>query len=259
MSYIVASKRNSMNYYYIVDSVRTGKKTYPCQYRRYLGRYKQAIEKVNNLNIAQAEKEKFIINIQKKEEHSGNLLFNNLPDQKYSCIVIDPPWFYELRNKDLTHRNKIPYPPMKTEEILKLPIGSLSDPKGTVLWLWFTNNHILEASKCVEHWNFTIKTVLTWEKVAKNGNTRIGTGHWLRNCTEHCILATFGKVKSFSHLKKLTNQSTILHAQRREHSRKPDEFYELVEKLCDGNKLEMFARQKRQGWEAWGNQTDFFS
>ena len=66
-----------------------------------------------------------------------------------------------------------------------------------VLWLWFTNNHILEAGKCIEHWGFEVKTVLTWEKVTKAGTTHIGTGHWLRNSTEHCILGVRGKVASF--------------------------------------------------------------
>lgn len=193
------------------------------------------------------------------EENLNNDLFQDLPNKKYNCIVIDPPWFYQLRNKDLTHRNRIPYPPMKIEDILKLPVPALCAPNGTVLWLWFTNNHILEATQCIKHWGFTIKTVLTWEKIAKNGNTRIGTGHWLRNCTEHCILATFGKVKSFSHLKKLTNEPTILHAQRREHSRKPEEFYNLVDKLCDGKKLEMFARKKRNGWDSWGDEINKFN
>lgn len=258
MSFIVTHEKNKKIYYYLATSVRNIKSKNPSQKRIYLGRYSKAIDKINNFNISAKEKNTLIIKINNKEEKLNNNLFKNFPNQKYNCIVIDPPWFYKLRNKDVTHRNKIPYPPMKIEDILKLPISNLSTPEGTVLWLWFTNNHILEASKCIEHWNFTIKTVLTWEKIAKNGNTRIGTGHWLRNCTEHCMLATYGKVKSFSHLKKLTNQPTILHAQRREHSRKPEEFYNLVDKLCDGKKLEMFARQKRKGWDVWGNEVDKF-
>ena len=165
-----------------------------------------------------------------------------LPSTTYNCLVIDPPWHYQLRKNDQTHRNKIPYTSLTIEEILALPIPQLCDPKGTVLWLWFTNNHLIEASRCLEHWGFNLKTILTWEKVSKNGTPRIGTGHWLRNCTEHCILATKGKVLSFSHTKKLTNQPTILKARRREHSRKPEEFYQLVEQLCEGTKLEIFRR-----------------
>lgn len=177
--------------------------------------------------------------------------------KKYQCLVIDPPWYYQLRNKDETHRNRIPYPPMSIDEILNLPVPELCDPEA-VLWLWFTNNHLVEAAQCLQAWDFTLKTVLTWEKIAKNGKTRMGTGHWLRNSTGHCILATKGKVKSFSHLKKLTNQTTILHAPRREHSRKPEEFYALVEHFCPGSKLELFARQQREGWDSWGDEVGKF-
>lgn len=182
----------------------------------------------------------------------------NLPNRTYQCLVIDPPWFYHLRNNDKTHRNKITYPAMQIEEILALPIPGLCDENGAVLWLWYTNNHVIEATDCIRHWGFQLKTILTWEKISQNGKTRLGTGHWLRNSTEHCILAVRGKVTSFSHSKKLTNQSTIIKAPRREHSRKPDEFYKLVEHLCEGTKLEMFARQRRVGWDYWGNEVDKF-
>jgi N6-adenosine-specific RNA methylase IME4 len=177
---------------------------------------------------------------------------------QYQCIVIDPPWFYRLRSNDKTHRNRIPYRPMPTPEILALPIPDLCDKSGCVLWLWFTNNHMLEASQCLQTWGFNLKTILTWQKITKLGTPHIGTGHWLRNCTEHCALAVRGDVRAFAG-RSLTNQSTILHAPRREHSRKPEQFFELVEKLCpDMTKLEMFARESREGWDCWGDQVDLF-
>jgi N6-adenosine-specific RNA methylase IME4 len=148
---------------------------------------------------------------------------------------------------------------MKTEEILSLPVADLCDKSGCVLWLWFTNNHMIEAARCLEQWGFDLKTILTWEKVTKDGTkTHLGTGHWLRNCTEHCALAVRGNVKAFSG-QTLTNESTILHSPRREHSRKPEQFFELVEKLCpDMTKLEMFARSSRVGWDCWGWEADMF-
>ncbi|WP_414756579.1 MT-A70 family methyltransferase [Anabaena sp. CCY 9910] len=177
---------------------------------------------------------------------------------QYQCIVIDPPWFYRLRTNDKTHRNRIPYKPMRTEEILALPIPELCDSTGCILWLWFTNNHMIEAAQCLQVWGFDLKTILTWQKITKLGTPHIGTGHWLRNCTEHCALAVRGNVKAFAG-RSLTNQSTILHAPRREHSRKPPEFFELVEKLCPGmTKLEMFARESRDCWDCWGDQADMF-
>ncbi|MBD2511128.1 adenine-specific DNA methyltransferase [Nostoc muscorum FACHB-395] len=177
----------------------------------------------------------------------------------YQCIVIDPPWFYRLRSKDKTHRNRIPYQPMRTEEILALPIPELCGSNGCILWLWFTNNHMIEAAQCLETWGFELKTILTWEKVTKDGTkTHLGVGHWLRNSTEHCALAVRGNVKAFAG-RTLTNQSTILHSPRREHSRKPESFYQLVDKLCpDITKLEMFARESRDGWDCWGDEADLF-
>ncbi|ODG98040.1 hypothetical protein A4S05_01085 [Nostoc sp. KVJ20] len=177
----------------------------------------------------------------------------------YQCIVIDPPWFYRLRSKDKTHRNRIPYQPMRTEEILALPIPELCGSNGCILWLWFTNNHMIEAAQCLQTWGFELKTILTWEKVTKDGTkTHLGVGHWLRNSTEHCALAVRGNVKAFAG-RTLTNQSSILHSPRREHSRKPEQFFELVEKLCpDMTKLEMFARSSRVDWDCWGDQADLF-
>lgn len=177
----------------------------------------------------------------------------------YSAIAIDPPWNYELRVNDKSHRGKIPYSSMSFEEIRDLPIAQLADPSGCVIFLWFTNNHMIEAAKLIEAWGFTHKGILTWEKIAKNGKTRLGTGNWFRNCTEHCAIATKGKVLSFaSHSAIARKTPNLLKAERREHSRKPDEFYRLVEEVCTGSKLEMFARQRRQGWDSWGDQVDMF-
>ncbi|MEM7581300.1 MAG: MT-A70 family methyltransferase [Cyanobacteria bacterium P01_A01_bin.80] len=256
MSYIAKSRRNNISYYYLVKkNCRVKEKNNPIQEKKYLGTYRKAYKKIVEMEIIKTEKERFLQELEKKELEDNKLI---LPVKEYDCIVIDPPWYYTLRNKDKTHRNRIEYPPMKIEEILKLPIKELSK-KNSILWLWFTNNHVIEATECIRKWEFELKTILTWEKVSKSGNPRIGTGHWLRNCTEHCFLGIKGKVPSFSHSKKLTNESTIIRAERREHSRKPEEFFKLVEKLCPESKLEMFARQKRQGWDSWGNETEKFN
>ena len=178
----------------------------------------------------------------------------------YSCLVLDPPWFYKLRVTDETHRGRIPYPSMKFDEIRDLPIAQLADPVGCAMFLWTTNNHMADACKLLEIWGFTIKTILTWEKVTKAGNTRIGNSHWFRSATEHCIIATKGKVTAFnSHSKLAARTPNLIKAQRREHSRKPDEFYRLVEEVCKGSKLEMFARQRRHGWDCLGDQVDMFA
>lgn len=164
---------------------------------------------------------------------------------EYHVIVVDPPWQYEKRNEDPSHRGRCPYPTMTVEEICSLEIPSAPD---CVLWLWSTNAFMHDAFHVLEAWGFQPKTILTWVK------DRMGTGDWLRGQTEHCIMAIKGKP-----VVNLTNQTTALHGPLREHSRKPEEFYSLVEALCPGQKLEMFARSERRGWVVHGNELGRFS
>jgi N6-adenosine-specific RNA methylase IME4 len=114
-----------------------------------------------------------------------------------------------------------------------------------ILWLWTTNAFLRDAFRVLDAWGFQEKTVLTWVK------DRLGVGDWLRGQTEHCLLAVRGNP-----VVTLTNQSTILNSQRGEHSEKPDAFYRLVESLCPGSKVELFARTPRPGWVPWGNEVE---
>ncbi len=163
-----------------------------------------------------------------------------LPTARFDVIVIDPPWRYEKRVEDATHRGRNPYPDMSTEEICALPVARHAEA-SCLLWLWTTNAFMRQVFVCLDAWGFQEKTILTWVK------DRMGVGDWLRGRSEHCILAVRGKP-----LVMLTNQTTVLEAPLREHSRKPEAFYALVEALCPGTKLEMFAREARDGWQAWG-------
>ena len=166
-----------------------------------------------------------------------------LPDGQFRVIAIDPPWEYAKRADDPSHRASLPYPSMSIEDIKKLDVGGRAHEEGCVLWLWITNSHIPHAWEILEAWGFTYKTMLTWVK------DRMGTGDWLRGQTEHCLMAIRGKPTIL-----LTNQTTVLNGPLREHSQKPEQFYAMVEKLCPGSKLEMFSRQKREGWESHGNE-----
>lgn len=170
-----------------------------------------------------------------------------MPAGPFRVMVSDPPWAYEKRAGDATHRGDLPYPPMTTAEICALPVGQLAHPDACILWLWTTNAFMRDAYRVLDAWGFQEKTILTWVK------DRMGLGDWLRGQTEHCILAVRGKPTVT-----LTNETTVLHGPMREHSRKPDEFYALVERLCPGSKLEMFARAPRQGWVAWGAESEKF-
>jgi N6-adenosine-specific RNA methylase IME4 len=169
------------------------------------------------------------------------------PDGRYQVIVSDPPWKYDSRAEDTTHRGKNLYPDMTVEEICKLPVESLAQD-NCILWLWTTNAFMRDAYRCLDAWGFAEKTILTWDK------EKLGLGDWLRNVTEHCILAVRGRP-----IVSLTNQTTMIREARREHSRKPETFYALVEALCPGSKLEMFCRTVRPGWAAWGAETEKFS
>lgn len=170
-----------------------------------------------------------------------------MPAGPFRVIVADPPWPYEKRAGDATHRGDLPYPPMSIEAICGLEVAKLAHPEGAVLWLWTTNAFMRDAYRVLDAWGFAEKTILTWVK------NRIGLGDWLRGKTEHCILAVRGRPTVA-----LTNQTTVLEGPVREHSRKPDEFYALVECLCPGSRVEMFARTSRQGWARWGAETERF-
>lgn len=162
-----------------------------------------------------------------------------LPTGPFRVIVADPPWQYETGGA-------LPYPTMPIDEIKAMAVNDIAE-KDAILWLWTTNAHLRVAFEVIDAWGFEYRTLLTWVK------DRMGTGDWLRGQTEHCLLAVRGK-PVFLH----GSHTTVIEAVRREHSRKPDEFYTLVEETCPGSKVEIFARQKRVGWQAFGDQAEIF-
>lgn len=140
-------------------------------------------------------------------------------------------------------RANMPYPPMSMENLRELEVPSLA-ADDAVCWLWTTNAFMGEAHQLMSRWGFETKTILTWCKPG-----RLGLGDWLRNNTEHCLLGVKGHPLWLN--RKVT---TILNAPSTKHSAKPEEFFALVEKLCLGNKVELFSRRKRPGWAAWGDE-----
>lgn len=166
-----------------------------------------------------------------------------LPTGPFRVIVVDPPWHYDKRPDDPTHRGALPYPSMTLEQIKSLSIANMAH-ENCVLWLWTTNSHIMYSFEIAEAWGFTYKTLLTWVK------DKMGLGDWLRGQTEHCLMCVRGKPTI-----DLTNQTTVIHGPLREHSQKPDEFYAMVERLCPGSKVEVFSRTNREGWTTHGDET----
>lgn len=161
----------------------------------------------------------------------------------YRVISADPPWPYELRKEDPSHRATHPYPQMSMGQIRAVPVGSIAHT-DCILWLWTTNHHMREAFTVLDAWGFEHKTILTWVK------DRMGTGDWLRGQSEHCLMAVRGHPTVH-----LTNQTTVLHGPLRANSQKPDEFYAFVEKLCPAPRYaELFSRDSRENWDAHGDE-----
>jgi N6-adenosine-specific RNA methylase IME4/ParB-like chromosome segregation protein Spo0J len=168
------------------------------------------------------------------------------PSGPFRVLVADPPWRFEIRPEDDSQRGHVTYPTMTVEEIAAFAAGGIPVTDlacdDSVCWLWTTNVHLPVAFGVLGAWGFRYITTLTWAK------HKMGVGDWLRGQTEHCLLGVRGKPAWL-----LTNQTTLLHAPVREHSQKPGEFYALVEALCPGSKLELFAREQRDGgWASWG-------
>jgi N6-adenosine-specific RNA methylase IME4 len=168
-----------------------------------------------------------------------------IPTGPFRVLVIDPPWPWEgLRPDD---RGRCPYPDMTLDAIRALPVGDLAH-EDCIVWLWAPNSFLHQAFHILDHWGFEDKGVLTWVK------NSLGLGRWLRGQTEQCLLGVRGEPK----LARLRSQGTALFAPKHGHSRKPDEFYSMVESLCPGSKLEMFSRQSRAGWQSWGAEQGLF-
>lgn len=186
----------------------------------------------------------------------------------YRVIYADPPWrFATYSDKGKGRSAEAHYDCLTLDEIKALPVAEWAAPDA-VLLMWATDPLLPRALEVLGAWGFTYKTVgLYWVKLNKSAAARLsrewpllaerdfftGLGFWTRANPEPCLLATRG------HPKRLAGDvPKLLIAPRREHSRKPDEAYERIERLLAGPYLEMFARQSRPGWDRWGNQEELF-
>jgi N6-adenosine-specific RNA methylase IME4/ParB-like chromosome segregation protein Spo0J len=195
-----------------------------------------------NKAIGNLKKKARLADLQKQAEEISQLK-NNF-DKKYHVIVLDPPWGYGTEYDPNGRRSANPYPEMSLEEIKKIDIPANED---CVLWLWTTHKFMRHSFDLLDAWGFEDKAILTWVK------DRMGLGSWLRSQSEFCIMAVKGKP-----LINLTNQTTIINGKLREHSRKPNEFYEMVDSLCTGLKIDYFSREQREGWDTYGNDDEKF-
>ena len=179
--------------------------------------------------------------------------------RKFSTILADPPWQFQNRTGKVApeHRRLNRYGTMTLDSIKALPIAKAANDTAH-LYLWVPNALLPEGLAVMMSWGFQYKSNFVWHKVRKDGGPDgRGVGFYFRNTTE---LVLFGvKGKNARTLAPGRRQVNILKTQKREHSRKPDEFYGIVEACSPGEYLELFARGSRPGWTTWGNQADEYS
>ncbi len=176
----------------------------------------------------------------KQKQQEEDIKATVLPAGQFQVIVVDPPWQYDSRASDPTHRGRLPYKSMSMEELEALEIPAADN---SIMWLWVTNSFLHQALHLLDQWGFEYKTMLTWAKPS------IGLGDWLRGQTEHCLLGVKGNYRISP-----KGISTLLQAPTGRHSEKPDDFYALVDGLCVGTRIDMFARKEREGWDTWGSE-----
>lgn len=184
------------------------------------------------------------------------------PRRDYRVIYADPPWtFATYSAKGKGRSAEAHYDTMSLAEIEALPVASWAAPDA-VLLMWATDPLLDRALRVIERWGFKYKTVgFYWAKLNKGRNPMMmtgrdfftGMGFWTRANPEPCLLATRGHPKRRS-----GSVPKLVITPRREHSRKPDEVAQRIEQLCEGPYLEMFARESRPGWDAWGMQAGLF-
>jgi N6-adenosine-specific RNA methylase IME4 len=178
-------------------------------------------------------------------------------NRKFGTILIDPPWrFSNLTGKvGPEHKRLYRYATMTFDEIKALPVGKLVLPKSH-LYLWCPNALLLEALEIMRAWGFTYKTNIVWYKIRKDGGPDgRGVGFYFRNVTELLLFGVKGKLRT---LKAGRTQVNIIRTRKREHSRKPFEVYDLIERCSPPPYLELFARQRVPNWEQRGDQVDTY-
>ena len=172
--------------------------------------------------------------------------------KKYNIIYADPPWQYKVwSGKGKTAANH--YPLMSLDDICQLPVDQLAD-NNCILFLWITPPCLPNAFKVIESWGFKYKTIgFTWVKRNKKSPTWFwGLGYWTRANAELCLIATKGKPQRQS---KSVHQ--IIDTPIEQHSKKPDIVRDKIIELCgDLPRVELFARQKHEGWDSWGNEIE---
>lgn len=176
--------------------------------------------------------------------------------QKFHTVLADPPWRFQNRTGKMApeHRRLSRYSTMELEDIKSLPVSEIvTDPAH--LYLWVPNALLPVGLEVMAAWGFEYKSNLVWHKIRKDGGPDgRGVGFYFRNVTELILFGVRGK--NARTLAPGRSQVNFIATQKREHSRKPDEAYDLIEACSRAPFIELFARGARKGWTSWGNEAD---
>lgn len=181
-------------------------------------------------------------------------LERTLAGRRFGVILADPPWRFQNRTGKVApeHRRLSRYATMETADIAALPVSRVA-AETAHLYLWVPNALLPDGLRVMEAWGFRYKSNLIWHKVRKDGGSDgRGVGFYFRNVTEILLFGVRGK--NARTLAPGRSQVNYMASRKQEHSRKPDEQYQIIEACSAGPYLEMFARGSRAGWTYWGNQ-----
>jgi N6-adenosine-specific RNA methylase IME4 len=176
--------------------------------------------------------------------------------RRFGTVLADPPWRFQNRTGKVApeHRRLCRYETLPLGEIKSLPVAELVQEPAH-LYLWVPNALLPEGIEVLRAWGFEYKSVLIWHKVRKDGGSDgRGVGFYFRNATESVLFGVRGKkARTLAPARRQTN---LIATRKREHSRKPDELYPIIEDCSRGPFLELFARGGRPGWTSWGFEAD---
>lgn len=189
---------------------------------------------------------------------TGKDLLRYTNGKRYNTVYADPPWRFQNRTGKVApeHGRLTRYPTMSLDDIKNLPIPEITGDKAH-LYLWVPNALLPDGLEVMNAWGFEYKGNIVWEKVRKDGYPDgRGVGFYFRNVTEVLLFGIKKKSSPNRTLAPARSQVNIIRAQKREHSRKPDEIIPIIEACSQGPRIELFARGVRDGWDMWGNQAD---
>jgi N6-adenosine-specific RNA methylase IME4 len=174
--------------------------------------------------------------------------------KKYQIIYADPPWSYNDKMKGTGLEIEKHYPTLKLDGIKKFKVNDIAE-KDSVLFMWVVSPMLDDGIELMKSWGFKFKTVaFCWAKKSKNDKWLSNLGRWTMGGVELCLLGVKGKPNS---LRKAMNVKQLVIAERKRHSEKPEEVRKRITDLMgDLPRIELFARQKTEGWDVWGNEVE---